>query len=296
MVTSNPFLICGPGDCTSQAAALTAMSYIHHNENQNTLPENIEKTIHNVLQDTTINYLSSTVNSATSTISTSYNNVSSSGSHPTGSSVDTLLPDVSFPAYMKGVYTAWGLLLLLVGLVGNLMVPLVVAKDRELRVATTSVFIVNLVVADLLVLIICMPTLLSELFAPPSIWILPESMCKFVPYVEFTVAHASLLTIMAISIERYRVICHPLTAAANCSRARALCACILVWVIATVFVVSATVLLFFLPLLVLIVLYWRICKQLLLEDKQLCNDKPNPNLQARKQVSSQTLNLLSCLR
>ncbi|KAG7169757.1 Neuromedin-U receptor 2-like, partial [Homarus americanus] len=51
-----------------------------------------------------------------------------------------------------------------------------------------------------------------------------------------------------------------------------------------VFVVSSMVVLFFLPLLVLVVLYWRIARQLLLEDKQLCKDKPNPNLQARKQV------------
>ncbi|XP_066958082.1 neuromedin-U receptor 2-like [Macrobrachium rosenbergii] len=143
---------------------------------------------------------------------------------------------------------------------------------------------------------------------------------KVVPYVEFLVAHASLLIILAISVERYRVICHPLTAAAKCSRARAMGACALMWGIATVvtspvivlteytqvryidnslvpvcytsivklwakvFVVSATLGLFFLPLLVLIALYWRIARQLLLEDKQLCKDKPNPNLQARKQV------------
>ncbi|XP_068246032.1 growth hormone secretagogue receptor type 1-like [Palaemon carinicauda] len=230
------------------------------------------------------------------------------------------LPDISFPTYMKGIYTTWGLLLLLVGVIGNLLVPVVVMRDRELRGATTSVFIVNLVVADLLVLIVCLPSLLLELYAPPAVWILPGSMCKVVPYVEFLVAHASLLIILAISVERYRVICHPLTAAAKCSRARAMGACALMWSIATVvtspvivlteytqvryidnslvpvcytsivklwakvFVVSATMGLFFLPLLVLIVLYWRIARQLLLEDKQLCKDKPNPNLQARKQV------------
>ncbi|XP_050691500.1 growth hormone secretagogue receptor type 1-like [Eriocheir sinensis] len=230
------------------------------------------------------------------------------------------LPDVSFPAYMQGLYTAWCLLLLIVGLLGNMVVPVLVVRDRELRAASTSIFIVNLVAADLLVLVVCLPTLLSELYAPPSVWVLPPSMCKVVPYVEYTVAHASMLTILAISVERYRAICHPLTAAATCSRARAAFACLLVWVLATcitspvialteytyvqyidhslvpvcftrvtslwakVFVVSSMAALFFLPLVVLVLLYWRIARQLLLDDKQLCKDKPNPNLQARKQV------------
>ncbi|XP_037795426.1 growth hormone secretagogue receptor type 1-like [Penaeus monodon] len=230
------------------------------------------------------------------------------------------LPNLSFPAYMQGIYTTWCLVLLLVGLAGNILVPVLVLRDRELRGASTSIFIVNLVAADLLVLVVCLPALLCELYAPPDVWVLPPSMCKVVPYVEFTVAHASMLTILAISVERYRAICHPLTAAATCSRARATAACLLVWVLATsitspvialteyertnyvddsvvpvcytridklwakVFVVSSMVVLFFLPLIILVLLYWRIARQLLLEDKQLCRDKPNPNLQARKQV------------
>ncbi|XP_069994102.1 growth hormone secretagogue receptor type 1-like isoform X2 [Penaeus vannamei] len=232
---------------------------------------------------------------------------------------DDGLPNLSFPAYMQGIYTTWCLVLLLVGLAGNILVPVLVLRDRELRGASTSIFIVNLVAADLLVLVVCLPALLCELYAPPDVWVLPPSMCKVVPYVEFTVAHASMLTILAISVERYRAICHPLTAAATCSRARATAACLLVWVLATsitspvialteyertnyvddsvvpvcytridklwakVFVVSSMVVLFFLPLIILVLLYWRIARQLLLEDKQLCRDKPNPNLQARKQ-------------
>ncbi|XP_063595794.1 orexin receptor type 2-like [Penaeus indicus] len=143
------------------------------------------------------------------------------------------LPNLSFPAYMQGIYTTWCLVLLLVGLAGNILVPVLVLRDRELRGASTSIFIVNLVAADLLVLVVCLPALLCELYAPPDVWVLPPSMCKVVPYVEFTVAHASMLTILAISVERYRAICHPLTAAATCSRARATAACLLVWVLAT---------------------------------------------------------------
>lgn len=66
---------------------------------------------------------------------------------------------------------------------------------------------------------------------------------------------------------------------------RCRCNNVTVVVVVQVFVVSLMVALFFLPLVVLLLLYWRIARQLLLEDKQLCKDKPNPNLQARKQVT-----------
>ena len=62
--------------------------------------------------------------------------------------------------------------------VGNVLVPVLVVRDRELRAASTSIFIANLVVADLLVLVVCLPALLSELYAPPAVWVLPASMCK----------------------------------------------------------------------------------------------------------------------
>lgn len=89
------------------------------------------------------------------------------------------LPNLSFPAYMQGIYTTWCLVLLLVGLAGNILVPVLVLRDRELRGASTSIFIVNLVAADLLVLVVCLPALLCELYAPPDVWVLPPSMCKY---------------------------------------------------------------------------------------------------------------------
>lgn len=92
---------------------------------------------------------------------------------------DDGLPNLSFPAYMQGIYTTWCLVLLLVGLAGNILVPVLVLRDRELRGASTSIFIVNLVAADLLVLVVCLPALLCELYAPPDVWVLPPSMCKY---------------------------------------------------------------------------------------------------------------------
>lgn len=58
---------------------------------------------------------------------------------------------------------------------------------------------------------------------------------KAVPFVELTVAHASVLTILAISFERYYAICEPLKAGYVCTKTRAILICFLAWIVAALF-------------------------------------------------------------
>ncbi|XP_078679720.1 QRFP-like peptide receptor [Branchiostoma floridae x Branchiostoma belcheri] len=116
----------------------------------------------------------------------------------------------------------------LVGVLGNVAVGLAVWGRRELRKAT-NYFLVNLSVADLLLLLVCMPTALLETWVPMP-WLLGEVMCKLVPYLEMVVCQASVLTIVAVSMERYLGLTHPLRARSLCTSSRTGRAVILLWV------------------------------------------------------------------
>ena len=43
-----------------------------------------------------------------------------------------------------------------------------------------------------------------------------QAMCYFVPYIELVVTHTSVLTILAITVERYYAICLPLQVKTFC--------------------------------------------------------------------------------
>lgn len=135
------------------------------------------------------------------------------------------------PDYIRSATTAVCTVILAIGVSGNLLVPVVVCHTKELR-NSTNLFLINLSIADLLVLVVCMPPVLVELHSKPETWVLGEVLCKAVPYVELTVAHGSILTILAISFERYYAICKPLKAGYTCTKMRALAIILVIWVVA----------------------------------------------------------------
>ena len=129
-----------------------------------------------------------------------------------------------------------------------------------------------------------------------------QFMCFAVPFVELAVSHESVLTILAITVERYYAICRPLQAGEVCTKTKACFTCFVTWIIA--FGLTAPVLaivkfdhkedscltdvklfwhkfyfvfiitvFFFIPLVILIYLYRQIARNLKPLDQQVCRSQ-----------------------
>ncbi|XP_049820106.1 neuropeptide SIFamide receptor [Aethina tumida] len=128
---------------------------------------------------------------------------------------------------MTAVYCVAYLLVFAVGLVGNFFVIAVVFRSPRMR-TVTNFFIVNLAVADILVIVFCLPaTLMSNIFVP---WVLGWLMCKTVPYIQGVSVAASVYSLIAVSLDRFLAIWWPLKCQITKRRARIMI--IFIWFIA----------------------------------------------------------------
>ncbi|XP_064550116.1 neuropeptide SIFamide receptor [Drosophila montana] len=129
---------------------------------------------------------------------------------------------------MSIVYCVAYIVVFLVGLIGNSFVIAVVLRAPRMR-TVTNYFIVNLAIADILVIVFCLPaTLIGNLFVP---WMLGWLMCKFVPYIQGVSVAASVYSLIAVSLDRFIAIWWPLK---QMTKRRARIMIIGIWVIALV--------------------------------------------------------------
>ncbi|XP_017141353.1 neuropeptide SIFamide receptor isoform X1 [Drosophila miranda] len=129
---------------------------------------------------------------------------------------------------MSIVYCVAYIVVFLVGLIGNSFVIAVVLRAPRMR-TVTNYFIVNLAIADILVIVFCLPaTLIGNIFVP---WMLGWLMCKFVPYIQGVSVAASVYSLIAVSLDRFIAIWWPLK---QMTKRRARIMIIGIWVIALV--------------------------------------------------------------
>ncbi|KAK3790345.1 hypothetical protein RRG08_062578 [Elysia crispata] len=134
------------------------------------------------------------------------------------------------PTYITIYVTILNIAIFVVGIVGNVLVILVVSRVRDMR-TSINLYLANLSVADLLVLLVCQPSAMIEFYAKER-WYLGPILCKLVPVLEHSVVHASTLTILVISWERYHAICRPLKEFLLCNKPRPLPVVLCIWGVA----------------------------------------------------------------
>ncbi|OCT62680.1 hypothetical protein XELAEV_18043767mg [Xenopus laevis] len=121
----------------------------------------------------------------------------------------------------------------LAGLVGNIMALRVLGGRRRRRchlptVSATRNLLVNLAVCDMMVICVCMPINLGHQLH--SAWVFGAFLCRAVPFVQAVSVSASVLTLAAISLNRYYSVHSPLQARTFFTSKRILLMICLVWI------------------------------------------------------------------
>lgn len=100
----------------------------------------------------------------------------------------TRIEDYLFPSVYEWILIALHCLVFVVGLVGNFLVCLAVYRNHTMR-TVTNMFIVNLAIADFLVIFLCLPP--TVLWDITETWFMGSTLCKIIPY--FQVRNLSFL-------------------------------------------------------------------------------------------------------
>ncbi|XP_059479765.1 orexin receptor type 2-like [Neocloeon triangulifer] len=132
-----------------------------------------------------------------------------------------------FPTPAEWLLIAFHGLIFIAGLIGNALVCAAVVRNPQMR-TVTNYFIVNLAVADFMVLVFCLPP--SVVWDVTETWFLGETLCKGVLYTQTVSVAVSVLTLTFISVDRWYAICFPLKFKSTTGRAKT--AILLIWLVA----------------------------------------------------------------
>ncbi|CAH1796875.1 unnamed protein product [Owenia fusiformis] len=115
----------------------------------------------------------------------------------------------------------------IVGIIGNILVIYVILSDRKMRSSVTNMFILNLGISDLIIMLGGIPEI--SFFMINKGWLFGEVMCKFQRYVLVVSLYSSVMTLVAVCVERYIAIVFPIKAHILCSRTRTKAAIAVIW-------------------------------------------------------------------
>ena len=83
---------------------------------------------------------------------------------------------LTVPLHTYIILTICYVFISVVGVIGNITVIVIIGRYQDMR-STTNVGMLSLAIADLLILVVCMPTALMEFYGRDQ-WLLGSFMCK----------------------------------------------------------------------------------------------------------------------
>ncbi|ESO88165.1 hypothetical protein LOTGIDRAFT_62390, partial [Lottia gigantea] len=115
----------------------------------------------------------------------------------------------------------------IVGVIGNGLVIFVILIDRKMRKSVTNIFIMNLAIADFLIMTFGIPELVQ--FILNRGWLLGEGLCRFNRFTLVVSLYASVMSLVSVCIERFVAIVFPIKAHILCTRKKIICIIMLIW-------------------------------------------------------------------
>lgn len=139
------------------------------------------------------------------------------------------------PEYYSILYRVIGTLfqgvILVVGVLGNVLVVIVVSRNKNMS-SPTNCYLVSLAVADCIVLLAAVPQEIFGYYLALGQWVHGQIGCAGLIFLQHLGINASSLSLTAFTIERYIAICHPMKAQSMCTVERAKRITRVVWLFA----------------------------------------------------------------
>ena len=118
--------------------------------------------------------------------------------------------DMKMHINMKYLLTILFVLLELIGMIGNVLVIISVRVDSRMKRSLTNRLIVHVACCDLLILLFNIPDLIQFVSSINGNWMLNQLSCKLIRSILVLAQYASVLTMCAVTIERFIGIVYPL--------------------------------------------------------------------------------------
>ncbi|XP_076308577.1 galanin receptor 2a-like [Tachypleus tridentatus] len=130
-------------------------------------------------------------------------------------------------SYFPFIMTTY-IITFIIGVTGNIVVIAVMTCDNSSR-NVTSIFLVSLAVADLLLLVIYVPLDVAHYFVIQ--WDKDGTICKTAAYAETVSAFASVFNLVAVTLERFVVIVFPIKSRSLCTMGNCKQLVVVVWIV-----------------------------------------------------------------